>query len=102
MATAALEVQYAVGASVVFRNRVQPAMIRHAQFRIGGDDNDGYQTLGKQILNSPETYTARFAQVIATEPSVQDEIILSPADGADVTDLQIQSAVETVYPSFVR
>jgi len=100
---ATLEQQYTVGTSAAFQHRVQPAMVRHAQYRVEiGDDAQGYASLGKQILNGPESFTPRFSQVVATMPGVQDGVASSPTDGADVTDLQIQSAVETIYPSFTR
>lgn len=98
---ATLLAQFTVGTSDPFQSRVTPAMVRHAQFRVeSGDDALGYATLGRQILNAPDTYTARFSQVVATMPGVQAGVESSPTDGADVTDLEIQTAVETVYPSF--
>lgn len=95
--------QYTVGNSDAFQHRVQPAVVRHAQFRVeAGQDALGFASLGKQILNAPEMFTSRFAQVVATMPDLDAAITSSPTDGADVTDTQILTAVETVYPSFAR
>jgi hypothetical protein len=93
--------QATVAASEAFIGRVQMAMLTHAQFRVQiGDDAQGYATLGKAILNAPDTYAPLFANVVATQPVVQDD--LAPPDGAAIPDASILSAVETVYPGFVR
>jgi len=102
MAAALLD-QFTVGNSDAFQSRVQPAMVRHSQFRVeSGDDAQGFASLGKQIMSSPESYVSRFSQVVATMPDLDAAIASSPTDGSDVTDTQILTAVETVYPSFAR
>lgn len=100
---ATLHQQYTVGNSEAFRSRVQMAMIRHAQYRIGqGQDAEGFVTLGRKVLEAPIGYAEAFARVIATEPSVQTGVGTAPTTGEDVTDEQLLSAVEVVFPSFAR
>lgn len=100
---ARLDQQYTVGTSEQFRSRVQMAMIRHAQYRVAqGNDAQGLVTLGRAVLAAPVGYAETFARVIATEPSVQTGVGTAPTTGEDVTDEQIVSAVETVFPSFAR
>ena len=94
--------QAVVAESPAFISRVQMGMINHAQFQVlQGNDAFGLVTLGKQILQDIDGYAPKFTDVVVTQPIVQEGISASPSDGADVTDLQILSAVETVYPSFV-
>lgn len=100
---ASLASQAVVGSAEEFILRIRSAMIRHAQYRVGQiDDSAGLASLGKQILNNPDNFSPLFAMVIATEPGLQDNLDLNPTTGASITDDQILSAVEVVFPSFVR
>lgn len=94
--------QAAVAKAPAFVERVQMAMLTHAQYRINaGNDAQGYVTLGRKIIHNATGYASQFAQLVTTTSFVQDGIEQSPDTGAAVDDASIGSAVEVVYPSFV-
>jgi len=97
-----------VGTATEFRTRVKMAIIRHSIFRINEGTNAPEIALSKVVLDSPDHHAAMMAMAVATEPGAANAIDsaieneVEPKVGADITDTLIETAVQTVFPAYVR
>lgn len=92
--------KYTTATTVAFQHRVEMALTRHAHFTFGDTPTQPETNLARSILADRTNWALKFAFSVASEPSLAVKIDADPL-GATVTDAEIESAIQTVFPNYV-
>jgi len=93
--------KYTAANTAAFQQRVQMALTRHVHFTLGNGTPTQQQTnLCRAILADKSGWALKFSFSIASEPSLATKLD-AVSDGSTTTDVEIESAMQSVFPHYL-
>ena len=92
--------KYTAANTAAFQQRVQMALTRHAHYTMGQTPTQPQTNLCRAILADKAGWGLKFSFSAASEPALESKLD-ADATGATVTDAELETAIQSVFPHYL-